>query len=53
MPIKNKINPSERVIYTTTYGKVTDNDLAKFKLVLQNDPDFNPDFKELFDLHSV
>ena len=53
MPIKYTINHSERVIYTTAYGKLTDDDLENFKLDLQNDPDFNPDYKELSDLRPV
>lgn len=53
MPVKYVINHSEGVVYTTAYGKLTDEDLVDFKLALQNDPEFIPGMKELSDLRSV
>lgn len=53
MPVVLKIDARRRVVYSTFYGKVTDQELLGHRSTIASDPDFNRDFREIVDFCAV
>lgn len=53
MPVILKIDSHRRVVYSTFYGKVTDNELLRHGATIASDPDFRRDFSEIVDFSGV
>lgn len=53
MPVVLKIDTRRRLVYSTFYGKITDEDLLGHRSTLASDPNFNPDFSEIVDFSAV
>lgn len=53
MPVVLKIDPRRQVVYSTFYGKLTDEELAGHGHVIISDPDFRPHFSEIVDFTAV
>ena len=53
MPADYKIDKSKRMVFSLTYGNLTDPDVFKHQDKLRNDPDFEPSFSQLVDCTNV
>lgn len=53
MPFHYQIDVQRRILFTTGEGIVTDADLRKLQIGLQNESDFQPGFSELINLQAV
>lgn len=53
MPVILKIDSRRRVVYSTFYGKVTDQELIRHGSSIASDPDFKRDFSEIVDFSAV
>jgi len=53
MPVILKIDSRRRVVYSTFYGELTDEELLRHGLTIASDPDFRPDFSEIVDFSEV
>lgn len=53
MPVILKIDSRRRVVYSTFYGKVTDDELLRHGATIASDPDFKRDFSEVVDFSAV
>lgn len=53
MPVILKIDSRRRVVYSTFYGKVTDDELLRHGVTIASDPDFKRDFSEVVDFSEV
>lgn len=53
MPVILKIDSRRRVVYSTFYGKLTDQELIHHGSSIASDPDFKPDFSEIVDFSAV
>ncbi len=53
MPIRYRIDTKQGIVYNTSDGILTDDDLIKFRDILLKDADFHPSFKTLSDFRSV
>ena len=53
MPVVLKIDTRRRVVYSTFYGKLTDEELLGHRATIASDPDFNRDYSEIVDLSAV
>lgn len=53
MPVILKIDSHRKVVYSTFYGKVTDEELLRHGARISSDPDFRKDFSEIVDFTAV
>ena len=53
MPVVLKIDLHRRVVNSSFYGKVTDQELLGHRSAIASDPHFNPNFSEIVDLTAV
>jgi len=53
MPVILKIDSRRRVVYSTFYGKVTDEALLRHGSTIASDPDFRRDYSEIVDFSAV
>jgi hypothetical protein len=53
MPVILKIDLRRRIVYSSFYGRVTDDELLKHRSAIASDPQFNPEFSEIVDLTAV
>jgi hypothetical protein len=53
MPVVLKIDTRRRVVYSTFYGRVTDEELLGHGRAIASDPKFNRDFSEIVDFSAV
>jgi hypothetical protein len=53
MPVVLKIDSRRKVVSSTFYGRVTDEELLGHRASIASDPGFRPDFNEIVDLTSV
>jgi hypothetical protein len=53
MPADYKIDKSKRMVFSITYGNLTDQDVYAHLEKLRNDPDFDPSFSQLVDCTNV
>jgi hypothetical protein len=53
MPLEYRIEVSQRTVFTTPFGALTDRDAREHVEELRNHPDFESDFNQLFDARDV
>jgi hypothetical protein len=53
MPVVLKIDPHRRVVYSTFYGKITDDEVLDHRSRIATDADFKPHFNEIVDFSAV
>jgi len=53
MPVILKIDSHRKVVYSTFYGKLTDEELLRHGARIASDPDFRKDFSEIVDFTAV
>jgi hypothetical protein len=53
MPVVLKIDARRRVVYSTFYGKLTDDELLGHRSAIASDPNFNGEFSEIVDFSAV
>lgn len=53
MPVILKIDLRRRIVYSSLYGRVTDDELLNHRSSIASDPSFNPEFSEIVDLTEV
>ena len=53
MPLTYLIDASRRIIIVRASGSLTEDDLRSSRMLMQGDPAFNRNFKQLFDLRAV
>jgi hypothetical protein len=53
MPVVLKIDPHRKVVHSTFYGRITDDDLLGQRERIASDPDFNPLFSDIVDFSDV
>jgi len=53
MPVVLKIDPHRKVVYSTFYGRITDDELLGHRKAIATDPDFNPSFTDIVDFSAV
>jgi len=53
MPVILKIDSHRKVVYSTFYGKVTDEEFLRHGATIASDPDFRTDFSEIVDFTDV
>jgi hypothetical protein len=53
MPVVLKIDPRRKVVYSSFYGKITDEELLGHGAKIGADPDFNAAFNEIVDFTGV
>jgi|SRR6185437_9427890 len=53
MPVILKINPQKRVVHSTFFGLVTDEELLAHGATIRSHPEFKPDYSEIVDLTMV
>lgn len=53
MPVVLKIDSRRKVVYSTFYGKVTDEELLNHRSAIASEPGFKRDFNEIVDLSAV
>jgi hypothetical protein len=53
MPLEYRIEIALRTLFTTAFGALTDEDVHRHVEDLRNEPDFRPDFNQLFDGRDV
>ena len=53
MPVVLKINPQKKLVYSTFFGVVTDQELLEHSKTIAEHPNFRPEFNEIADLTMV
>ena len=53
MPSILKINPQKRVVHSTFFGVITDQELLGHAETIRSHPDFRPEYDEIVDLTMV
>jgi hypothetical protein len=53
MPVILKIDPRRRVVYSTCYGRLTDQEVLDHRSSIASDPNFNREFSEIVDFSAV
>jgi hypothetical protein len=53
MPVILKIDPRRRLVYSTLYGRITDDELLRHGAAIASDPNFKRDFSEIVDFTDV
>lgn len=53
MPVVLKIDTRRRLVYSSFYGRVTDEELLGHRATMASDPNFNRDFSEIVDFSAV
>jgi hypothetical protein len=53
MPSVLKIDPRRRIVCSSFYGEVDDEELLRHRARIEADPDFNPGFSEIVDFSGV
>ena len=53
MPVVLKVNPQKRVVYSTFFGLVTDEEILEHGQTIRTHPDFKRDYAEIVDLTMV
>lgn len=53
MPVILKIDPRRRVVYSTCYGRLTDEEVLSHRASIASDPNFNREFSEIVDFSAV
>lgn len=53
MPVVLKIDARRRVVYSTFYGRITDEEVLRHGFTIKSDPDFKPIFSEIVDFTDV
>jgi len=53
MPVILKVDSLRRVVYSTFYGKITDQEILRHGQTIKSDPDFKRDFSEIVDFSAV
>lgn len=53
VPVVLKIDIRRRLVYSTFYGKITDDELLNHRSTIAADPHFNRDFNEIVDFSAV
>ena len=53
MPVILKIDPRRRVVYSTFYGRLTDQEVLNHRSAIASDPSFNREFSEIVDFSAV
>lgn len=53
MPVVLKVNPQKKVVYSTFFGVVTDNEILEHGQTIRSHPDFRHDYGEIVDLTMV
>jgi hypothetical protein len=53
MPVILKIDPRRRLVYSTFYGRITDEELLRHGAAIASDRNFNRDFSEIVDFTAV
>lgn len=53
MPAVVKIDRQRKLVCSTFYGEVNDEELLRHRLAIAADPDFDPDFSEIVDFSGV
>ena len=53
MPVVLKLDSRRKVVYSTFYGRVTDEELLKHRSTIASDPGFRRDFNEIVDFTAV
>ena len=53
MPVVLKINPQKKVVYSTFFGVVTDQELLEHSKTIAEHSNFRPEFDEIADLTMV
>ena len=53
MPVILKINPQKKVVYSTFFGIVTDQEMLEHSKTIAEHPNFRPEFDEIADLTMV
>ncbi len=53
MPVSHRIDREHRIVFTEASGVVTDSDLIECQKQLRDDPEFEPDFRQLADCRAI
>lgn len=53
MPVVLKVNPQKKVVYSTFFGVVTDEEILDHAQTIRSHPDFRRDYAEIVDLTMV
>ena len=53
MPVVLKVNPQKKVVYSTFFGLVTDEEILEHGQTIRTHPDFKRDYCEIVDLTMV
>ena len=53
MPVILKIDPRRRVVYSTFYGRLTDQEILDHRSSIASDSNFNREFSEIVDFSAV
>jgi len=53
MPVSYRIDRERRIVFTEAFGVLTDSDVLDFEKRLQDDPEFEPDFRQLADCRAI
>ena len=53
MPVLLKIDRERKLVYSSFFGRVTDQELIEHRQTISSDPDFDRDFSEIVDFTAV
>jgi hypothetical protein len=53
VPVSYRIDRERRIVFTEASGVLTDSDVLGFEQKLQDDPEFEPDFRQLADCRAI
>jgi len=53
MPVVLKVNPQKKVVHSTFFGLVTDQEILEHSQTIRTHPDFKRDYGEIVDLTMV
>lgn len=53
MPVVLKVNPQKKVVHSTFFGLVTDQEILEHSQTIRTHPDFKRDYAEIVDLTMV
>ncbi len=53
MPVSYRIDRERRIVFTEASGVLTDSDVIEFQRRLRDDPEFEPDFRQLADCRAI
>ncbi len=53
MPVSYRIDRERRIVFTEASGVLTDSDVIELQRRLRDDPEFEPDFRQLADCRAI